>query len=143
MNFSSVNRLCAQPGLDRRASLFANLRRSTITKAAVRPLRVVLPAPLLDQDLGLPQMGEELGIEALAPERPVETLDAAVLPRLARLDRGRVAVLEQGPDLQRACDELRSVIASQHLRRSVLREQPLEDGDDALRRQRRRNFDGK
>src|SRR5262245_29558879 len=93
--------------------LVAGFGRRPVSKAAVRPPGVVLPAPLLDEDTRLAQVGEPLAIEALAAQRAVEALDAAVLPRLARLDRRDLAVVGQRPDPERARDELRPVVAAQ------------------------------
>ncbi len=47
-------------------------------------------SPTLDQDLGLEQRIEELAIEKLGAEFPIERFDIAVLPRASGLD-------EQGP----------------------------------------------
>src|ERR1051326_6891924 len=52
-----------------RAGLSADFRRRAIAEAAVRPLRVVLPPPLLNQDLRLAQVREVLGVQALASKR--------------------------------------------------------------------------
>src|SRR5206468_11140350 len=93
-----------------RASLDANFRRRAIAETAVRALRVVLPAPLLDQDPRLAQVGEVLGVQALAPERRVEALDAAVLPRLAGCDGRGLAVVHHRPHLQHPRDELGAVV---------------------------------
>src|SRR5207249_1396340 len=57
--------------------------------------------------------------QAFRAEGAVETLDAAVLPRLAGLDRGGIAVLIEEPDAQCPGDELGTVVAAQHLRRPV------------------------
>lgn len=43
--------------------------------------RVVVAAPLLDQDLRLPDRIEDLAVEQLVAESSVEALDVAVLPR--------------------------------------------------------------
>jgi len=47
----------------------------------VRSLRVVVLAPLLDDDLGLVQGIEDLAIEQLVAEAGIEALDVAVLSR--------------------------------------------------------------
>ena len=55
----------------------------------MRPERVVLPAPAISQELSLWSRGEQLGVEELIPEPPVERLSKAVLPRGSGLDVGR------------------------------------------------------
>ncbi len=57
----------------------------------MRPERVVLMSPALDQDLCLEQRIEELAIEKLGAEFSVERFDIAILPRTSGLD-------EQGAD---------------------------------------------
>ena len=46
---------------------------------------VVVPPPLLDQHLGLPQRVEDFPIEQLVPELAVEALVVAVFPRAISL----------------------------------------------------------
>lgn len=50
---------------------------------------VVVPPPLLDQDTGFLQRVEDLPVQQLIPQLPVERLDVPVLPRTARLDEQR------------------------------------------------------
>ena len=50
------------------------------------PPRVVLHPPLLDHDLRLLQRVENLSIQALVPQLPIEALTVAVLPGTARFD---------------------------------------------------------
>jgi hypothetical protein len=52
----------------------------------VRPLRVVLHAPLLDHYLCLLQRVENFPVQAFIPQLSVEALAVAVLPRTSRLD---------------------------------------------------------
>jgi hypothetical protein len=52
-------------------------------------LRVVLPAPAISLELSLWRRGEQLGIEELVPEPPVERLGKAVLPWRSRRDVSR------------------------------------------------------
>jgi hypothetical protein len=60
--------------------------RRPISERSVRPERVVLMSPALDQDLGLEQRIEELAIEKFGAEFPVERFDIAILPRASGLD---------------------------------------------------------
>ena len=57
----------------------------------MRPNRIVLPAPLLDENLGLLERIEDLPIHELVLQLAVEALIVPILPRAARFD-------EQGPD---------------------------------------------
>src|SRR6266540_6896567 len=52
----------------------------------MRPDRVVVASPALDDDLGLAQSVEDLAVEQLIAKAGVEALDVAVLPRAAALD---------------------------------------------------------
>src|SRR6266480_3273454 len=52
----------------------------------MRPDRVVVASPALDDDLGLAQSVEDLAVEQLIAKASVEALDVAVLPRAAALD---------------------------------------------------------
>src|SRR5258705_10452936 len=88
-----------------RSRLGAESGRSPVTETAVWPPGVVFPAPVFDHDLRLAQVSEPLSVQALRAERAVETLDAAVLPCLARLDRRDVARLHLRPDPPAARDE--------------------------------------
>ena len=60
--------------------------RRPIAERTVRPERVVLMSPALDQDLGLEQRIEEPAIEKLGAEFPVGRFDIAILPRASGLD---------------------------------------------------------
>lgn len=55
-------------------------RRRSITERGVWTFGVVVDAPLLDDDLCLPETVEDFTIEALIPEFAVEGLAVAVLP---------------------------------------------------------------
>ena len=57
-----------------------------IAECTVRPERVVLMSPALDQDLGLKQRIEDLAIEKLSAEFPIERFDIAILPWASGLD---------------------------------------------------------
>jgi len=52
----------------------------------VGPHLVVLPAPAFDHYPCLLQAVEDLAVEQLVPERAVEALAVAVLPKASRLD---------------------------------------------------------
>src|ERR671913_1171450 len=50
-----------------------------VAKGRVRPDRIVVPAPCLDDDLGLLERIEDLAVEQLVAELRVKALDEAVL----------------------------------------------------------------
>ena len=50
------------------------------------PLRVVVDSPCLDDPAGVLQAGEQMLVETLTAQSPVEALHEAVLHRLAGLD---------------------------------------------------------
>ena len=54
------------------------------------PYRVVFLPPALNQDLGLLQGVENLPVEQLIPQFPVEALVVTVLPRTARFNIERL-----------------------------------------------------
>src|SRR5665647_1523624 len=58
-------------------------RRWSISERRVRPNRVVVFAPLLDDDLRLLQAVEDLAVEQFVAKLPVEGFAVAVLPGAA------------------------------------------------------------
>ena len=52
-----------------------------VAQGAVWPDSVVVYAPLLDQDFGLPQALEDFAVEPFIPEPDVKAFAAAVFPR--------------------------------------------------------------
>ena len=83
----------------------------------MRPECVVLPAPVLGQDLRLGSGGEQLGVEELIPEAAVKGFRESVLPWGSRGDIGRAgggAGLAPVPEA--LGDELRTVVAADERR---------------------------
>ena len=78
----------------------------------MRPNRVVVASPALDDDLGLAQSVEDLAVEQLIAKASVEALDVAVLPRAAALDVSGLGTDSRDPFLHGLGDELRSVVGS-------------------------------
>src|SRR5215831_15727522 len=76
----------------------------------VRPDRVVVPPPALDDDLGLAESVEDFAVEQLVAQASVEALDVAVLPGAASLDVGGLGTDNRDPFLHGLGDELRSVV---------------------------------
>ena len=75
----------------------------------MRPDGVVVPAPALDDDLGLAQRIEDLTIEKLVAQARIETLDEAIFPWAARGDVGGLRADGADPLLHRLGDELRAI----------------------------------
>src|SRR5262245_66539081 len=76
----------------------------------MRPNRIVMASPALDDDLSLAQSVEDLAVEQLIAKAGVEALDVAVLPRAAPLDVGGLGTDSRDPFLHCLGDELRSVV---------------------------------
>src|SRR5262245_27278578 len=76
----------------------------------MRPNRIVMASPALNDDLGLAQSVEDLAAEQLIAKAGVEALDVAVLPRTAPLDIGNFGADSGDPSLDSLGDELRSVV---------------------------------
>ena len=68
-----------------------------IAEAGVRPNLVVMPAPSLNDDLGLNARGEPFQTQALVAELAVEALADAVLPRLSQIDQSGLDALVDDP----------------------------------------------
>ncbi len=113
-----------------RCGLFLDLRgegrRGQISDARVRPHRVEVPPPSLDDDLRLGTRAKPFEAEALVAELAVETLADPVLLRLARIDERRTNTLVHDPLQYRARDEFRPVVAAQELRRASFADQTAE-----------------
>lgn len=75
-------------------------------EGAVRPARVVLDPPGLDDDLGFQHGAELLDVEQLVACPAVERLDAGVLPRRAGLDADGPRPRQAAPVPQGPGDEL-------------------------------------
>src|SRR3989440_1063320 len=78
----------------------------------MRPDRIVVASPALDDDLGLAQTVEDLAVEQLIAKAGVEALDVAVLPRTASLDVSGLGADSCDPFLHGLGDELRSVVGA-------------------------------
>ena len=82
-----------------------------------------MPSPLLDEDLGLGQRVEHLGVQQFVAQLAVEALDVAVLHGLAGhdvVDRDAVLLC---PRVEVRRGELRTVVAGDRLGRTVLRDE--------------------
>lgn len=83
---------------------------------------VVLP-PLLDEDLGLLEGGEDLAVEQFIPEAGIEAFDIPVLPRRPRCDVGGLGANGGDPVSDDPGDELGAVVRSDILWRPPQDEQ--------------------
>ncbi len=81
-----------------------------VSQGAVRPDRVVVVAPFLDQDLGLAQGVEDLAVEEFIAKPGVETLATPILPRGTRFDEGGLCPDGRDPDPDLFGDELRAIV---------------------------------
>jgi hypothetical protein len=72
----------------------------------VRVPRVVVPAPLLDQHLGLLHCVEDLAVQEFVAQLSVEALDVSVLPRALWLDLRRMYADLAKPPVHDGRDEL-------------------------------------
>src|SRR2546421_563429 len=96
---------------------------SPVADRGMRPDRVVVPSPTLDDDLGLAQGVEDLAIEKLVAQPRVKALDVPVLPRAARGDVGGLCADRADPILYRLGDEFGAVIGTDVRRHAAQDEQ--------------------
>jgi len=99
----------------------------------VRPDRVVVASPPLDDDLRLLERVEDLAVEQLVPELAIEAFVVAVLPRAARLDVKRLHAYALQPLPQGNRDELRAVVRPDVVRHTMVHEQLRDRFQDVLR----------
>lgn len=102
---------------------------------------VVATSPGLDDDLGLLQRVEDLAVQQLIPELPVERLDVAVLPGRARFDEEGLRTDAAEPVPQSRRDELRPIVAPHVVRHATLHHQTPEPVEDVFRAQSTRHVD--
>ncbi len=67
-----------------------------VAVGGVRPIRVVVLTPVLDEDLGFEQRIEVPKVQQLVTHPTVERLNPSVLPRRPGVDEHRVDVVELG-----------------------------------------------
>ncbi len=53
----------------------------------MRTFSILVQAPILDDDLGLPTIGEQIVVQAFGSEMSVEALDKRIFPRAVRANR--------------------------------------------------------
>jgi len=84
----------------------------------VRPILVVVAAPLGDQHSGVCEVVEVMVVQALVAELAVEALDVGVLRRLAGCDQLQIDPPTIGPSVHRSACELRSLVGADRPGRS-------------------------
>jgi hypothetical protein len=89
----------------------------------MRPDRIVVTSPALDDDLSLSKREEDFAIQQFIPQTGVEALDEAVLPGTSRCDVCGAGTNRRDPVLDSFGDELRTVIRSNVLRYAAQDEQ--------------------
>src|ERR671913_1579939 len=81
-----------------------------VAEGRVWPDRVVVPAPCLDDDLGLLERIEDLAVEQLVAELRVKALDEAVLPWAAWGDIDGLCAYSRDPALDCLAGELGPIV---------------------------------
>src|ERR1700682_4661557 len=99
----------------------------------MRAPRVVVPAPVFDDDLGLGSGTEPFEAQTFIAKLAVEAFVDAILPGLAGFDQRRVDALIYNPFEQRTRHELRAVVGAHVLGRAALAHEPGQHLDDTPR----------
>src|SRR6185437_3038649 len=107
----------------------------------VRPVVIVVSAPVGHDSLGVSEPQEPVLIQTLVPKPPVETFDEAILRWLARLDEIQPDTVLVGPLIQRPADELGAVVGAKQRWLAQFPRQPVHHPHDARARQRRIELD--
>ena len=89
----------------------------------MRPDRIVVTSPALDDDLSLSKREEDFAIQQFIPQTGVEALDEAVLPGASRCDVCGAGTNSRDPVLDSFGDELWTVIRSNVPRHAAQDEQ--------------------
>src|SRR3954469_8024948 len=100
-----------------------------VAQGRVRPNLVVMAAPRADHDPSLFQAVEDLPLQALVPEFPVEALAVAILPRAARGDvQGLGSKLRQ--PLSKGFGDHRGAVVTTNMLRHALLKHGIRQGLD-------------
>ena len=98
----------------------------------MRPGVIVLPEPVIDDDLSLLGRREPLRIENLSPQCPIEPFVVSVLPGRSRVNADRLDANASKPSLHRLCCELGAVIGSDILRGTVAQQERIESFENIV-----------
>ncbi len=93
---------------------------------------VVLPEPVIDNDLCLLGCCEPLRIENFSAQRAIEPLVVSVLPGRSRVNADRLDANASKPALHRLCCELRAVVGSDIFWRTVPQQERIERFKDVV-----------
>jgi hypothetical protein len=114
-------------------------RGRLVAQRGMRSHAIVVLAPSLDHDLRFLECREDLAVQQLVAQPPVETFHIAVLPRTAALDVGGPCADRTDPALHGL--ELRSLIRADVGRHTAQQEQIGQRLDHVHRVQPARNLD--
>src|SRR5690606_31645918 len=98
-------------------------------------------SPTLDQHLCLLQRGEDLTVQELITQLPVEALNIPVLPRTARFNVQRLHTNLTQPLPHHLRRELRTVVRTDVIRNATHREQPRQPFQHIIRLELPSNID--
>ena len=101
--------------------------RRSVAKAAVRAHRVVVPPPGLNQYSGFAKAVDNLAVEQLVAQRPIEALVVAILPGRCRDDVKRLHADLSQPFLNRSRDKFWATVGPDVGRRPA-RDKQLRQG---------------
>ena len=101
----------------------------------MRPDRIVMASPLLDQHLGFSERCEDFHVQQLVSEFRVEALAIAVLPRTSWLYVKRLDTDPSKPASHVLRDELRPIVGTNMVRRAVFDEEISETVHHIVRTQ--------
>src|SRR5262245_16914719 len=108
----------------------------------MRTHAIIVPSPLLDDDLRLAKRRKYLPVEQLIAQPPIEALDIAVLPRAAALDVSRARAHRPDPPLHSLGNELRPLVRADVRRYTAHQEQIGQRLDDVHRVELACHLDG-
>jgi len=97
-----------------------------VSQTTVRAFTLVLLSPRFDLFLGIGDIREPVGIQALVPQTPIEAFHAAALHGPAGLNVNQPDLAILAPSQKMATGKLGSVIASHSLGRAALLNNPFQ-----------------
>lgn len=93
-------------------------------------LPIIVQAPILNDKLGFPTIGDQGPIQTFSPEMTLEALDKRIFPGTVRGDVQRLTVTLGEPILKGIGDKLGAVIAAQVPRRTSREKELLQHVND-------------
>src|SRR5262245_29205078 len=103
---------------------------------------MILSPIALNDDPCFPSAKKPLHVQAFVAESPDETLDSAVLPWLARLDKHSADAVDRQPCPDRLGHEFRAIVAADVARHAVALDEAHEHLDDLPGGDAAANLDG-